>query len=74
MHQTTIASSRTKNVQSASAMNSSNKKHEQIVQPVLPALEQQTSSTVTFYTYRAQLTFRLKPSKNGVNVAEQLNR
>lgn len=46
------------------------KDKQQLEQPALPELDRQITPTVTFYTYRAQLTFGLKTSKDGVNVAE----
>jgi hypothetical protein len=38
--------------------------------PVLPSSPKKFETTVTYHTYRAQLTFGLKPTKTGVNVAK----
>ncbi len=43
-------------------------------QPTLPSGPTNYDSKNTYYTYRAQLTFGLKPTKSGVNVADLFNK
>jgi hypothetical protein len=41
---------------------------------VLPEAQNSSPNSTTYYTYRAQLTFGLKPNKEGVNVAQLFQR
>jgi hypothetical protein len=42
--------------------------------PTMTSSSNRTRSAATFYTFRAQLTFRLDPSTAGINVADHFTR